>query len=119
MIKFDHLSLPVADPVRSRDWYVANFGFEVEFEHGDTIAIRDDADFTIFLNRAPSSLVGAKVTLTFQVDDVEAKYAALRAKGVAFAEAPGKHFWGYGAELDDPDGYRVYVWDEASMREKG
>ena len=119
MIKFDHLSLPVSDPARSRDWYVANFGFEVEFEHGDTIAIRDDAGFTIFLSRAPSPLVGSRVTLTFQVDDVDAEYEALRAKDVAFIEAPGKHFWGYGAELDDPDGYRIYIWDEASMQEKG
>ena len=119
MIKFDHLSLPVVDPTRSRDWYVANFGFEVEFEHGDTIATHDDAGFTIFLYRTPSSLTGAKVTLTFQVDDVEAKYEALRARGIEFAEAPAMHFWGYGAELDDPDGYRIYVWDEASMREHG
>jgi len=28
-------------------------------------------------------------------------------------------FWGYGAELLDPDGYRIHLWDEVSMREKG
>ncbi|HEX5369705.1 MAG TPA: VOC family protein, partial [Dehalococcoidia bacterium] len=72
MIKFDHLSLPVSDPARSRDWYVANFGLEVEFDQGETIAIHDDTGFTIFLSRAPGALAGAKVTLTFQVDDVEA-----------------------------------------------
>jgi hypothetical protein len=33
--------------------------------------------------------------------------------------APQKLFWGYGAELRDPDGYLVMVWDEVSMREKG
>ena len=33
--------------------------------------------------------------------------------------APQKLPWGYGAELDDPDGYRISLWDEVSMREKG
>jgi catechol 2,3-dioxygenase-like lactoylglutathione lyase family enzyme len=119
VIKFDHMSLPVRDPARSRNWYVGNFGFEIEFEDEETIAIRDDADFTIFLFKAPAAIAGVRPTLTFQVDDVDAKYASLRSLGVAFAEAPGKHFWGYGAELDDPDGYRIYLWDETSMREKG
>jgi hypothetical protein len=27
--------------------------------------------------------------------------------------------WGYGAELRDPGGYLVFLWDETSMREKG
>ena len=119
MIKFDHLSLPVSEPARSRDWYVANFGFEIEFDQGETIAIRDDDDFTIFLYKAQAPLAGARVTLTFQVDDVQAKYEALRLRGIDFAEGPGKRFWGFGAELDDPDGYRIYVWDEASMQNSG
>jgi hypothetical protein len=32
---------------------------------------------------------------------------------------PQKLFWGYGAELTDPDGYLVRLWDEQSMKEKG
>ena len=113
------MSLPVSDPRASRDWYTANFGFEVEFETPDTIAIRDDAGFTIFLYKAGEPLVGARTSLTFQVQDVETKHRELSARGVLFLSPPGKHFWGYGAELDDPDGYRVLLWDETSMREKG
>ena len=30
-----------------------------------------------------------------------------------------KVFWGYGAELRDPDGYRLRLWDQKSMKEKG
>ena len=51
--------------------------------------------------------------------DVEVKHRELSARGVVLASPPGKHFWAYGAELDDPDGYRIQVWDEVSMREKG
>jgi len=29
----------------------------------------------------------------------------LAASGIAFVHAPTKTFWGYGAELKDPDGY--------------
>ena len=43
----------------------------------------------------------------------------LKDKRVAFDKARGKYLWGYGAELLDPDGYRVMLWDEVSMREKG
>jgi catechol 2,3-dioxygenase-like lactoylglutathione lyase family enzyme len=113
------MALPVSDPTASRDWYVKNFGFEVEFENAGVIAIKDDADFTIFLYRANGSLAGARVTLTLQVKDVEAKHRELASSGVKFEKPPGKYFWGYGAELYDPDGYLLNLWDEVSMREKG
>jgi len=53
------------------------------------------------------------------VHDVEAKYRELSANGVTFEKSPQKLAWGYGAELRDPDGYLIYIWDEKSMREKG
>jgi uncharacterized glyoxalase superfamily protein PhnB len=54
-----------------------------------------------------------------QVKDVDEAYRALTESGAKFAHAPQKLFWGYGAELADPDGYVVRLWDEVSMREKG
>ncbi|HXN84894.1 MAG TPA: VOC family protein [Candidatus Binataceae bacterium] len=122
IIKFDHMAMPVSNSKASRDWYVNNFGFEVEFEVNDdrkTVAIKDDADFTIFLYQQAEKLTGAKCSLTFQVKDVDAKYREMKDRGVAFENPPGKYFWGYGAELRDPDGYLVMIWDEVSMREKG
>ena len=32
MVKLDHLALPVSDWKASRDWYVGNLGFHIEFE---------------------------------------------------------------------------------------
>jgi len=113
------MALPVGDPKASRDWYVKNFGFAIEFENPGVIAIKDDADFTIFLYKAAAPLAGAKVTLTLQVKDVEQKHRELVAAHVKFDKPPGKYFWGYGAELYDPDGYLLNLWDEVSMREKG
>jgi len=121
MVKFDHMNLPVANSQASRDWYVKNFGFKVEFEvpERQTVAIQDDAGFTIFLYPAIGPLAGAKCSLTLQVGDVDSTYAELKDKGIAFTNPLGKYFWGYGAELRDPDGYQILLWDEVSMREKG
>jgi len=113
------MAMPVSDPQRSRDWYVSNFGFVVEFENPGVIAIKDDAEFTIFLYKPSGALAGAKCTLTLQVKDVAEKYRELVARGIRFDQPPGKYFWGYGAELSDPDGYPINIWDEVSMREKG
>jgi catechol 2,3-dioxygenase-like lactoylglutathione lyase family enzyme len=121
MVKFDHMGLPVTDARRSRDWYVAQLGFRVEFEVPErrTVALQDDAGFTIFLYDADVPSNDAKCSLTLQVKDVEATYRDLTARGIKFDNAPQKLFWGYGAELRDPDGYLLMLWDEVSMREKG
>jgi uncharacterized glyoxalase superfamily protein PhnB len=74
---------------------------------------------TLFIYEPADGDVAPSCTLTFQVDDVDAKYKELSARGIHFEKAPQKLFWGYGAELRDPDGYLVYLWDEKSMREKG
>ena len=111
MVKFDHMNLPVTNYQVSRDWYVRNFGFKVEFEVPDrkTSAIQDDGGFTIFVYEQPSQLSGAKCSLTLQVEDVDSKFKELKSKGVAFVNPPGKYFWGYGAELRDPDGYQILL----------
>jgi catechol 2,3-dioxygenase-like lactoylglutathione lyase family enzyme len=119
--RLDHISLPVRDWRASRDWWRDHLGFEVEFELPDAgvAAMRDDADLTVFLGQADAVAVPPGLALTIQVDDVDARAAALAAKGIAFEHPPQKVFWGYGAELLDPNGYRLRLWDEASMKAKG
>ena len=121
MIKLDHLTLSVRDHDISRDWYTRNLGLGVEFEvpARRAVAVRDDADFTLFLDESHPSGGTASCALYFQVDSVETKYEELSARGVSFIHPPSQQYWGYGAELADPDGYRVRLWDAASMREKG
>jgi len=53
--------------------------------------------------------------LTFQCDSVDEKYRELSARGIPFVHEPKLVAWGYGAELRDPDGYRVLVWDAKTM----
>lgn len=117
MLKFDHLTLPVTDWNRSRDWYVERLGMKVEFEIRErkTAALQDEHEFTIFVQQSDSPLPPVGVALYFQVLDVEAKYRSLLAAGVSFTHPPQSVFWGYGAELVDPDGYLIRLWDERTM----
>jgi catechol 2,3-dioxygenase-like lactoylglutathione lyase family enzyme len=121
MVRLDHLTIPVQHVARSRDWYVSHVRLKVEFEVAErkTVALQDDGGFTLFLVESPAASVTPACTLAFQVDDVEKTYRDLSSAGVAFEKAPQKLFWGYGVELRDPDGYLLYLWDDASMREKG
>jgi len=118
MMKFDHLSLPVSDLARSKQWYVATLGLKVEFEIPDrrTVALQDSEGFAIFLQEAPNPIVPRGCALWFQVPDVDAIHAEWSARGVGFTHGPKKSFWGYGAELADPDGYPIRLWDERTMK---
>ena len=119
MARFDHLSLPVASWTRSRDWYARCIGLKVEFEIAErqTVALRDQNDFTIFFQQSVQRSSPVDIALYFSVGDVEALHRALVAARVAFVHPPQKTFWGYGAELLDPDGYVVRIWDERTMHE--
>jgi catechol 2,3-dioxygenase-like lactoylglutathione lyase family enzyme len=120
MLKLDHLRLPVTDLARSRAWYVQTLGLAVEFEVPDrrTVALQDTADFTVFLQQAPAAVVANGCALWFQVADVDATFADWTARGVAFVHGPERTYWGYGAELRDPDGYLIRLWDQHSMKER-
>ncbi len=120
MPRLDHITLPVRDWRASRDWWRDQLGFEVEFEIPDarTAAMKDEADLAVFLQEGAASPADG-FALTVQVDDVEARHAELAGRGVAFVHPPQKVFWGYGAELMDPNGYRLRLWDKASMAAKG
>jgi len=118
MVKTSHMVLPVADLKNSREWYVNGLGFEPVLEREDAIGIKDEAGLTVFLRKSMGALPGEKITLTIQVENVEDKHRELAGRGVKFVSAPKLQFWGYGAEVLDPDGYMNHLWDEVTMREK-
>ncbi len=121
MAKFDHLTLPVTDWMRSRDWYVQHIGLKVEFEIPErhATALQDEGGFTIFFQQSANKSWPGDVALYFSVADVVTAHSRLAAAGVTFAHPPQRTYWGYGAELHDPDGYVIRLWDERTMKEKG
>jgi catechol 2,3-dioxygenase-like lactoylglutathione lyase family enzyme len=114
-----HMVLPVSDVQRSRDWYVGKLSFALERELEGAVGIKDRAGLTIFLVKSQDALAGQKITLTIRVNDVDRKHEELVSAGVTFVSAPQRQFWGYGAEVLDPDGYMNHLWDEATMRKMG
>jgi predicted enzyme related to lactoylglutathione lyase len=115
VVRFDHLAIHVRDRAAARDWYVSVLGLAVEFEVDDAgvTAVHDDHDFTIFLEQRDS--VAPECVLYFQVDDVDRRHTELTDRSVTFVHGPQVTTWGYGAELLDPDGHVVRLWDERSM----
>ena len=53
------------------------------------------------------SLIGSWATFIFSVDDINATYQELTARGVEFAEPPAKQEWGWWAVLKDQDGNAI------------
>lgn len=115
MAKVSHIVLPVSDVPRSREWYVNKLGFTLERELEQAVGIKDDSGLTIFLVKATDPLAGQKITLTIQIGNVDSKHHELTNVGVPFVSPPRRQFWGYGAEVLDPDGYMNHLWDEVTM----
>lgn len=115
MANISHMVLPVTDLQKSRDWYVEKLGFTAEREQEGVVGIKDSSGLIIFLRKASGSLAGEKITLTIEVDNVDSKFQKLESIGVQFVNPPQILFWGYGAEVLDPDGYMNHLWDKATM----
>lgn len=117
----DHLTIFVRDADRSRDWFMSVLGLKVEFEVASprAIALQDAGGFGLFVEQRPAGECTPSCVITFRVEDVDALVDSLLTARVAVTTTPQKLFWGYGAELRDPDGYLVRLWDETSMRDKG
>ena len=118
MGRLNHLTLFVRDRSIAADWYVRMMGLEVEFELPDTgtTAVRDLADFTIFLTERSTIRGEPRCILYFQVDDVDAEFDRISHAGVAVAHPPREEAWGYGPELLDPDGHAIRLWDQRSIK---
>jgi predicted enzyme related to lactoylglutathione lyase len=117
MIKLDHFTIFVADYAASRDWYVGCFGLHLAFdnEEAGVGGLEDDGGVELILVRRDLEGRERDCALTFQCDSVHNTYRKLSARGIAFVHEPMAVPWGYGAELQDPDGYPVRLWDKSTM----
>lgn len=117
MTRFDHLAIPVADYAASKQWYVETLGLEIEFDMAANrmVAVRDEHDFTLFLYQGEVPANPSAFLFYFSVEDVHAFYRSRSEQGIAFTHEPKTVDWGFGAELPDPDGYRIAIWDEKTM----
>ena len=108
-VYLDHLTISVTDLKRSTAWYTSVLGLRVEFEvpAHSAVALQDSGGFTLFLEQHAALSDRPNCILTFRVDDVDKFSFELRSHGISIESSPQRLFWGYGAEVRDPDGYLV------------
>jgi catechol 2,3-dioxygenase-like lactoylglutathione lyase family enzyme len=108
-LRFSLVTLFVYDPTALRDWYTSNLGLTVSSETPRFVQLADGTGRACVAFHVGEPIGHAdQVQLHFEVDDVDAEYARLRAAGVTFDEAPADKPWGWRvASLRDPAGHTV------------
>jgi catechol 2,3-dioxygenase-like lactoylglutathione lyase family enzyme len=110
------ITLFVADPQRSREFYERVFEIESVFEDADSVALKFDnlllnllqrgAAVNELLGPVSASAAGASFELTVWVEDADAVCAELAERGVTIVTGPLDRPWGMRtAAFLDPDGY--------------
>jgi catechol 2,3-dioxygenase-like lactoylglutathione lyase family enzyme len=114
--------LVVADPARSREFWVDILGAELYREYGGTSVVRfagtwlllvsgggptADKPTVVFAPPADADLVSHAMTL--RVADCQAAYEALRSKGAAFLTPPHDRGSEIRCFLRDPDGHLIEI----------
>ncbi len=101
----------VSELAPARQFYLETLGLELAWDMPDLEAFGAQLENAqIIVERvAPddedAALVGRFVGVSLAVDDIAAKYEALKAAGVHFASPPEKQAWGGTlAQMHDPDG---------------
>ena len=118
-MKLNQVSLPATDVERSAQFY-RTLGFE-QLVHNPPDYARfecpgGDATFSVHrVATVPEVSAGA---VYFECDDLDAQYALLRSRGIAFDAAPVDQPWLWReAYLRDPDGNVLCLYDSGAERQ--
>lgn len=104
------IAVEVSDGPASRDWYVDKLGFEVVDDEGHWITVRPaGSDAIIHLCEQGEAPEGGLTGIALDVDDLQATYDELVAKGVKFTGPPEDRGWGTNTRLVDPDGNEIWL----------
>jgi catechol 2,3-dioxygenase-like lactoylglutathione lyase family enzyme len=116
-MRFEGLTLTVADVQRSIDFYSGKLGLKVEWNSVPAFAMMRMGAGTIgLLAMAEAQKEGvalstpaqkAAIHVEFTTDDLDGLYEELKAKGVVFHQPPHDEPWERSMTAYDPDGYAV------------
>lgn len=121
--KVGTVSVFVADQERAKQFYTEKLGFELRADaplypgaEARWIAVAPQGAETEIILYLPdenwqhyAGTVGKSQAITLQVSDVQAVYADLTAKGVAFSSEPETQSWGTFATLTDSEGNSILL----------
>jgi catechol 2,3-dioxygenase-like lactoylglutathione lyase family enzyme len=108
-----YVMIPVRDLARSLAYYRDALGLAVRFA-GDEFAFLDAGGVALALRKAGNpgpAPADHSIEIVFEVDDIDAAYEALRARGVEFRIAPrpatgDRHV----TDFRDPDGHVLSIF---------
>jgi catechol 2,3-dioxygenase-like lactoylglutathione lyase family enzyme len=118
------ITLFVDDPQRSKEFYARVLDSESIWEDANSVVFKLDNGMMInllqrgepvetLLGPVPAVESGASFLLTVWVDDCDAEYEKLSARGATFTGAPIDRPWGVRtAAFADPDGF---LWEIAQQ----
>ena len=105
------VSIPVSDQDRAKSFYVDKLGFEVRSDNpmGEGqrwVEVAPPGSFTSFtlVTWFPSLPAGSLQGMVLETEDVRARYAELKGRGVPFGQEIEEAFWGTLTTFSDPDG---------------
>ena len=102
----------------ARRWYEDHVGLQVVTEEpGESVFFAKDGGTTLGLHTGPRLEHPDRLTLYFEVADVDAVHQELRHKGVEFMEPPTDRNWGGRvAKTSDPVGHSVHLMTWIQVR---
>ena len=129
--KFDAAVLFVQDRNKCRLFYRNMLGLQETFSDANSVAFRlEDQDFVLLDVSAAAKMIspeavslqnkaGHQVLLCAGVEDIDAAYKALTAKGVAFIKPPISQPWGRRtAYFADPEGNLWELWQSLAPEQQ-
>jgi len=111
-MRLDTLTLTSSNLARSRAFYNGKLGFRV-LEEGDAGFVVDAGGVKLQVdkNRLKSPLTLAEPRLVFDTKELAARCTQLRDLGVS-VDGPKRAADGQFAELSDPDGHPIVLWEK-------
>ncbi len=119
IIRIQSFTIYVSDQDRANAFYTQKLGFQERLDapmDPDTrwVELAPGSGETSLVLAKPveampgyalaKSMIGTFATFIFAVDDINATYQELTARGVEFLDPPSQQPWGWWATIKDPDG---------------
>jgi predicted enzyme related to lactoylglutathione lyase len=114
-VKF--VSIPVADQNRALDFYTEKLGFTIitdqpfdEKQRWIELRVpKAETRVVLFTAGGEEKRIGTFMNMSYECDDIDETYEALRKCGVEFEGPPQKESWGKCAVFKDSEGNRFIV----------
>ena len=114
-IKF--VSIPVADQNRALDFYTEKLGFTIITDQPfddkqrwiELRVPKAETRVVLFTAEGEEKRIGTFMNLSYECDDIDETYKALRARGVEFDGEPQRQPWGTYAIFKDSEGNRFVL----------